>query len=285
MRNPSSTLLGTVLAAGLLVLGACSSYTARRHVAFTVQTVPPGGAVILDGRMFRGDGCDVITHDQLVRFERTPDNAPFSSHWAPLGGGVGGGTVGLILTVFDPPLGLVTLIASGAVAGFPALIDHQRSRSRWKRQAAPVPITLTFTHPEHPGRTIRLRLPGHPTRETAQKHLQALRFTFEDDSSFTLFKALRAAGVRRLAIIPSVAPFPDFVQGLIGFREGWFSVLEEDSDVDARVFVLPATALFSRRIRVVEVETGRVLFDAVIREPEFSAAMKSQYYHGNSGVK
>lgn len=282
MRIPFSPLLGTVLAAGLFVLGACSSYTARRHVAFTVETVPSGGSVRLDGRIFRGDGCAVITHDHRVRFERTPENTPFSAYWAPLGGGAGGGTVGLLLTVIAPPLGLATLVASGTVAGLPALIDHQLSRHRWKRQAAPVPVTLTLTHPEHPTRAIQVRLPGHPTREGAIKHVQALRVTLEDDSSFTLFKALRAARVRRLAIVSTVDPFPGFTQGLIGFRRGWFSMLEDDTDVDARVFVLPSAALFTRRIRVVEVGTGRVLFDAVVREPEYIAAMKSQYFRGDS---
>jgi hypothetical protein len=285
MRRPATLFFpGACLAVGLVVLGACSSYTARRHVAFTVETVPPGGAVFLAGRVHRGDGCEVITHDHRVRFQRTPESAPFSAYWAPLGGGAGGGTVGLLLTIVAPPLGLATLVASGGAAGLPALIDHQISKYRWKRQAAPVPVTLTLTHPEHPTRTLRVRLPGHPTRQAAVRHLQALRVTFEDDASFTLVKALRAAGVRRLAIVPSVAPFPGFAQGLIGFRRGWFTVLEDDAGVDARVFVLTAGELFARRIRVVRDVDGRVLFDAVIREPEYFAATKSQYFRGDSGA-
>ncbi|MBU1413235.1 hypothetical protein KKD52_11730 [Myxococcota bacterium] len=82
-----------------LLLGSCSSFTARRFAVYTVETVPAGGSVRIDNRRYRADGCDPIPLSHRVRYERNPGNARFSAYQAPLTGGILGGPLGLFLTI------------------------------------------------------------------------------------------------------------------------------------------------------------------------------------------
>lgn len=290
-----------------LLLGSCSSFTARRFAVYTVETVPAGGSVRIDNRRYRADGCDPIPLSHRVRYERNPGNARFSAYQAPLTGGILGGPLGLFLTISSPPLGLTTLAIGTGVAVVPAFIDHQVSRVRWKKEHSPVPVTLTLEHPSFPTRSVRFTVVGYPTRDEARKKPQALRYTFRDDNTFTLFKSMKSGGIRKLVIVPVMEPFEEFEQGLISFQKGFFLLMEKDTEVDARVYVLPpgpggpemtpqgrrwksSAGLLPgipekdpiRRIRVVEVRTGQVLFDALISHREYSSAMKTQYFRGDS---
>jgi len=282
---------------------SCSSFTARRFAVYTVETVPAGGTVRIDNRRHQADGCEWISHSHRVRFERNPGNARFSAYQAPLTGGILGGPLGLFLTIFSPPLGLTTLAIGTGVAVVPAFIDHQVSRTRWKKERSPIPVTLTFEHPAFPTRRVRFTVVGYPSLRQAQRNPQALRYTFRDDNTFTLFKSLKSHGIRKLVIVPVVEPFEELEQGLISFQKGTFFLMEKDTEVDARVYVLPpgpggpevtpqgrrwkSSAGWIpglpeedpvRRIRVVEVRTGQVLFDAVLSQQEYSSAMKTQYF-------
>ncbi len=288
---------------------SCSSFSARRHAAFTVETVPAGGTVRIDDRRHRADGCERISFSHRVRYERTPQNARFSAYQAPLTGGILGGPVSLFLTIFSPPLGLTTLTVGSAVALVPAFIDHQVSRSRWKKERSPIPVTLTLEHPLFPTRSVRFTVVGHPTRREAQEHPQTLRYTFRDDAAFTFFKSLKAHGIRRLKVVPVVEPFEDFEQGLIAFQQGLFSVMERTDEVDARIYVLPpgpgkpvvtsggrrwrsGAGLLPgvpeedpvRRVRVVVRATGEIIFDTMLSYAEYSSAMKTQYFREKNDV-
>jgi len=299
-------VLALVLSFSLL---SCSSFTALRFAVYTVETVPAGGTVRFDDRHHRADGCEPISISHRVRFERNPGNARFSSYQAPLTGGILGGPLGLFLTIFSPPLGLTTLAIGTGVAGVPAFIDHQVSRVRWKKERSPIPVTLTLEHPSFPTRRVRFTVVGHPTRREAQKHPQTLRYTFRDDNTFTLFKSMKSGGIRKLVIVPVMEPFEDFEQGLIAFQNGAFSLMERDTEVDARVYVLPpgpgnpegtprgrrwrsSAGLIPgvpeedpvRRIRVVGVASGQVVFDALISHREYSSAMKTQFFMDKSDL-
>ncbi|PKN45949.1 MAG: hypothetical protein CVU59_07525 [Deltaproteobacteria bacterium HGW-Deltaproteobacteria-17] len=164
---------------------------------------------------------------------------------------------------------------------------------------------------------------GYPKKTDAEKNPLSVNYTFRDNNTFKLLKLMLRSRIRKLAIIRMADPFEGFTQGLIDFQQGAFQVLERDKDtlkqllseqgfsssgavdtsssfatlgkllgVEALIYVYPKVSgghskSFDpdmRLLKVVNIQTGQIIFESVISGVEFAAATQTAFFRRSSGM-